>query len=425
MNTAYPFQADGCNRRGYELRGRLSQEPLRLAIIAGEVSGDVLGAGLLRAFSARYGPVEAEGIGGARMLDVGCRSLYPLERLSVMGLTEVVTRYPEIMALRARLARRFIADPPDVFVGIDAPDFNLPLEWKLHRAGIPTVHYVSPQVWAWRRYRLRRIARSVDLMLTLFPFEADFYSAHHIPVEFVGHPLAQSIPVVVDQQSARETLSIAHHSDVVAILPGSRAQEVRHLARPMVQTARWLSERRPGIGFVVPLANDLTRAHFEAILGREGGGLQMRLIDGNAQLAMAASDVVLTTSGTATLEALLLKRPMVITYRAAALTYAIVKAMVRNRVRFIGLPNLLAGHQLVPELLQHEADPIRLGTAVLELLQEPKKQAVLRKAFEKIHRLLRRDADNRAAEAIGRLLRLDGRLVAAGSGYQNEKPASS
>lgn len=389
---------------------------MRLAIVAGEASGDLLGAGLLRAFSAQYGPVTAEGIGGASMVGAGFRSLYPLDRLSVMGLMEVLRRYPEILALRARLAQRFIADPPDLFVGIDAPDFNLPLEWKLHRAGIPTVHYVSPQVWAWRRYRVRKIARCVDLMLTLFPFEADFYTGQGIPVQFVGHPLAQSIPLVVDRQSAKKALSIAHHSEVVAVLPGSRAQEVRHMAKPMIQTARWLRERRPGLGFVVPLVNDLTRTHFEAILGNEGQGLRMKLIDGNAQLAMAAADVVLTTSGTATLEALLLKRPMVITYRTAALTYFIVKAMVRDRVSFIGLPNLLAGHNLVPELVQHEAEPIRLGTAVLDLLQEPTKQAVLKEAFEKIHRMLRRDADNRAAEAIARLLKLEGRFVSNGGG---------
>ena len=336
------------------------------------------------------------------MVAAGCRSLYPMERLSVMGLFEAAGRYLEVMPMRARLERRFAADPPDVFVGVDAPDFNLPLERKLRQAGIRTVHYVSPSVWAWRRYRIRKIARSVDLMLTLFPFEARFYEAHRVPVRFVGHPLADLIPGPVDHRSARRQLSLPMQGPLVALLPGSRMSEVKYLAEPLVRTARWLVQRHPDLRFVAPLVEPITRAHFEGVLRREGQGLDIRVLDGRARTAMAAADTVLLASGTASLEALLLRRPMVITYRTTALTHHIMKAMLR--VDYIGLPNLLAGEPLVPELIQRDAVPERLGPAVLEFLESRQVQEAFGAASERIHAQLRQNADAGAAEAILRLV---------------------
>lgn len=375
-----------------------TNRPLRIAVVAGETSGDRLGAGLLQALAAKNPTLQVEGIGGPRMSAAGCRTLYPLERLSVMGLFEVLGRYPEILRLRARLARRLIADRPDVFIGIDAPDFNLPLAGRLHQASIPTVHYVSPQVWAWRSYRIRGIARAVDRMLTLFPFEAAFYERYQVPVRFVGHPFADQIPDHVDRQAARNALGLATEGELVALLPGSRMQEVRRLAESMILTARWLVVRRPGLRFVVAVADSSTKGPVTAALKRDGQGLPVTLWEGDARTAMTAANVVLVASGTATLEALLLKRPMVITYRTGALTYRLVKAMVT--VSHVGLPNLLAGRSLVPELLQDEATPEKLGQAVLEMLQRPNWQAQLQKEFQRIHETLRKDADGSAATAV-------------------------
>lgn len=369
---------------------------MRIAIVAGETSGDHLGGGLLQAIRSRYPSVDVEGIGGPSMIAAGCKSLYPIERLSVMGLFEAVTRIPELVALRARLKRQFITNPPDVFIGIDAPEFNLSLEEALKRRGIATVHYVSPQVWAWRGYRVRRIARSVDRMLTLFPFEECFYREQGVPVSFVGHPLADAIPSVVDRQSARRALGLSPDAEVVALLPGSRMSEVKFLAQPMFATARWLLARRRGVQFVLPTVNADTRKYCERVLGCEG--LEVTISDGNSRTGLAAADVVLLASGTATLEALLLKRPMVVTYRTNRLTYYIARAAIS--VDCISLPNLLAGRRIVPELLQDEATPAKLGPAVLRFLQRPELQRGLDAEFENIHSRLRRNANERAAEAV-------------------------
>lgn len=369
----------------------------------------MLGAGLLRALSARYpGRIEISGIGGEQMIAAGCDSLCPMERLSVMGFIEVLARYAEIRGLRRRLVQRLLQHRPDVFIGIDAPDFNLPAEALLHKAGIATVHYVSPQVWAWRRYRMRGIARAVDRMLTLFPFEEAIYKQHRVPVSCVGHPLADQIPMTVDHQDARQSLGLPAQRRVVALLPGSRMQEIRRLAPTMLSTARWLLARGTDLWFVMPVANAPARAYIEALLRSVGGDLPLTLLDGKARLAMAAADVVLVASGTATLEALLLKRPMVITYRAARLTYYLAKAMVR--VKHVGLPNLLAGRSLIPELLQDAATPEMLGAAVLDWLERPQRRAALQAEFHRIHSMLRRDADSRAAEAVLELLRDRGTL---------------
>ncbi len=371
---------------------------MRIAIIAGEASGDLLGGGLIRALTARYPQARFEGVAGPRMIGAGCEVLYPMERLAVIGLLETFRRFRELRGVRRRLTKRFIDDPPDVFVGVDAPDFNLSLELALRRAGIPTVHYASPQVWAWRRYRLPKIRRAVDMVLTLFPFEEKFFRERGIRARFVGHPLADIIPESPDQAAARTELGLGPEAEVVAILPGSRLTEVSLLAGPMIGAARWLIGRRPGVRFVVPLVNDQVRDRFEAALSACPDRPEMQLLEGNARAAMVASDAVLLASGTASLEALLLKRPMVITYRLGRLSWWIANRVVK--VPFAGLPNLLAGRAVVPELLQDDAEPEKLGAALLQFLEDPKRADALKEEFRRIHGILRNHADERAADAV-------------------------
>ncbi len=376
---------------------------MRVGIVVGEASGDLLAAGLIEALKERYPTARFEGIAGPRMVAAGCEALYPAELLAVMDIMEILRRYRELNGIRNELARRFIADPPDVFIGVDAPDFNLTLENKLKQAGIPAVHYVSPSVWAWRQYRVRKIARSVDLMLTLFPFEVDFYKAHNVPVTFVGHPLADQIPLETDRDGARRELNLSAVGEVVALLPGSRAGEVRYLADTFIATARWCLEKHPGLRFVVPFANTTTRRMFEQAMAAYGEALPFRLVDGGSQQAMAAADVVVLASGTATLEAALLKRPMVVAHRLAPLTYWVAKRLVK--ISNVSLPNLLAGKPLVPELLQEDATPEKIGAAVLDILEHPDKIASLRDEFSRMHQTLRQDASRRAAEAVLELIK--------------------
>ena len=375
---------------------------MRVALVAGEMSGDRLGAGLIRAIKERRPHARFEGIAGPAMIDEGCRSLYPMERLSVAGLAEAVPRYLALLPVRARLARAWIADPPDLFVGVDAPDFNLALERRLRGAGVRTVHYVSPSVWAWRRYRVRKIARAVDLVLALFPFEPDFYARRGVEATFVGHPSADAIPAPPDREAARKRLNLPRNADVVALLPGSRLSELSQLAGPMVEAARWLAARRERTRFVVPLVSAVLRRRFETVLEEHGRGLEVRMLDGDSWTAMAAADVVLLASGTATLEALLHRRPMVITYRTLPLTWAIGRRLLH--VSQVGLPNLLAGRALVPELLQDRATGGHLGAAVLRYLEHPFALVALEAEFAAIHRALRNDADRSAADAVLRLL---------------------
>jgi len=371
---------------------------LRVAIVAGETSGVLLGAGLIRALRARVETLHVEGIGGPQMIAAGCRTLYPMERLSVMGLVEAAGRYLQLVPVRRRLARAWKANPPDVFIGIDAPDFNLRLEYFLRQAGIPTVHYVSPSVWAWRRYRVHKISRAVDRMLTLFPFEEAFYRAHDVPVSFVGHPLADEIPMESDRIRACDALGISASGKVVALLPGSRMSEVKYLAETLIYAAKWLHQRHQHLDFILPVADELTGTYIRNEIVRCGGEPHITVIEGQSRTAMAAADVVLLASGTATLEALLLQRPMVITYRTHPLTYQIMKAMFH--VPWVGLPNLLAGKAVAPELLQAEATPERLGAAVLDILENPQRQEESLEIYRSLHEQLRRDASARAAEAV-------------------------
>jgi len=370
--------------------------PIRVALVAGEASGDILGSGLMQAIKQRHPDAEFIGVGGARMEAEGLKSYFPMERLAVMGLVEVLGRLFELLGRRRQLARDLIAAQPDVFIGIDAPDFNLGLELKLRRAGIKTVHYVSPSVWAWRQKRVLKIREACDLMLTLFPFEAQFYDEHQVPVRFVGHPLADAIPQQADRAAAREVLDLPQDEPVVALMPGSRGGEVARLGELFLDAAIRLRALRPGIHFLLPCATPERREQLEQMLA--GRDLPLTLLNGRSHEALAACDAVLIASGTATLEALLYKRPMVVAYRVAPLTYRILKRLVKSP--YISLPNLLAERLLVPELIQDAATPEALAQAVAPLIDGGQVQT---EGFDVIHRALRRDASVSAAEAVLKL----------------------
>ncbi|MDF9777163.1 lipid-A-disaccharide synthase [Pseudomonas baetica] len=369
---------------------------LRIALVAGEASGDILGAGLMRALKARHPAVEFMGVGGPLMQAEGLTSYFPMERLSVMGLVEVLGRLRELLARRKKLVADLIAAKPDVFIGIDAPDFNLNIELKLRQAGIKTVHYVSPSVWAWRQKRVLKIREGCDLMLTLFPFEARFYEEKGVPVRFVGHTLADAIPLEADRAAARAELGLPD-GPLVALMPGSRGGEVGRLGALFLDTAQRLRALRPGVRFVMPCASAQRRAQLEELLA--GRDLPLTLLDGQSHLALAACDAVLIASGTATLEALLYKRPMVVAYRLAPLTFWILKRMVKSP--YISLPNLLAQRLLVPELLQDDATVEALAQTLSPLIEGGDEQT---RGFDEIHRTLRLDASNQAADAVLNLI---------------------
>ncbi|MDR7022950.1 lipid-A-disaccharide synthase [Pseudomonas peli] len=372
---------------------------MRVALVAGEASGDILGAGLMQALKAQYPQIEFIGVGGPLMQAQGLNSYFPMERLSVMGLVEVLGRLPELLSRRKRLINTLITAKPDVFIGIDAPDFNLTLELKLRQAGIKTVHYVSPSVWAWRQKRVLKIREACDLMLTLFPFEAQFYQDHQVPVRFVGHPLADTIPQQADRAAARDALNLSHDQPVVALMPGSRGGEVSRLGSLFLDAAVRLRTLRPGIQFVLPCSSPERRAQLEQML--VGLDLPLTLLNGRSHEALAACDAVLIASGTATLEALLYKRPMVVAYKVAPLTYRILKRLVTSA--YISLPNLLAERLLVPEMIQDAATPEALAQLLAPLLDGGQVQT---EGFDVIHRALRRDASVQAAQAV---LQLTGR----------------
>ncbi|MHC8352652.1 lipid-A-disaccharide synthase [Pseudomonas sp. RT4P38] len=369
---------------------------LRIALVAGEASGDILGAGLMRALKAQHPAVEFIGVGGPLMQAEGLTSYFPMERLSVMGLVEVLGRLRELMARRKKLIADLIAQKPDVFIGIDAPDFNLNIELKLRQAGIKTVHYVSPSVWAWRQKRVLKIREGCDLMLTLFPFEAKFYEEKGVPVRFVGHSLADAIPLEADRAAARAELGLPD-GPLVALMPGSRGGEVGRLGALFLDTAQRLRALRPGVRFVMPCASPERRVQLEELLA--GRDLPLTLLNGNSHLALAACDAVLIASGTATLEALLYKRPMVVAYRLAPLTFWILKRMVKSP--YISLPNLLAQRLLVPELLQDDATVEALAQTLSPLIEGGEEQT---RGFDEIHRTLRLDASNQAADAVLNLI---------------------
>lgn len=374
---------------------------LRIGIVVGEASGDILGAGLMAELRKIFPAAEFSGIGGPRMLAQGFHSFFPQDRLAVMGLIEPLKRLPELLKIRRFLRDHFSENPPDVFIGIDSPDFNLTLEGNLKEHGIPTVHYVSPSVWAWRQKRIFKIARSVDLMLTLLPFEAEFYERHQVPVEFVGHHLADEIPLEVDAAAARKDLHLAPNARVVALMPGSRSTEVEKHAPVFLRAAALCLKRDPGLQFVIPAANSDRYRQLHIQLN-QFADLPIHLVNGHSQKVMIAANVVLLASGTTALEALLLKRPMVIAYKIAWLSYVILLRLVKTP--FIGLPNLLAGKELVPELLQDKATPEALSDAVMNYFENPAKTQALCETFAEMHVELRRNASARAAEAIAKLI---------------------
>jgi lipid-A-disaccharide synthase len=370
-----------------------------IGIVAGEASGDLLGSHLIRALKKRRPDLEFVGIAGPKMMAEGAKTLFPMERLSVRGFVEVIQHLPGLLSLRNELAQHFIQNPPDLFVGIDAPDFNFALERRLKRQGIKTIHYVSPSIWAWRKGRIKKIKASVSHMLALFPFEPAIYEAENIPVSYVGHPLADILPMESDIKKAREYLKLYGDDKVIAMLPGSRQSEVRQLAKLYVQAAKLMLAKRQDLRFLIPLVTKETREIFQqAIYEENAEDLPLQILFGHAHLAMQAADAVIVASGTATLEAALIKRPMVITYRMPRLSWIVLKRM--NYLPYVGLPNILANRFVVPELLQQDANPEKLAETSLRLLEDKELIADIQEEFKRMHISLKQNTEEKAAEAI-------------------------
>jgi lipid-A-disaccharide synthase len=382
----------------------MKQTVKTIAIVAGEASGDLLGSLLMTAIKQTGTNVRFIGIGGPKMQAVGMDVLFPLEKLAVRGYVEVLSRYRELVGIRRKLRERFIAEPPDLFIGVDAPDFNLGLELALKQHGVPTVHYVSPSIWAWRGERIHKIKQAVSHILALFPFEAPLYEQVGVPVTYVGHPMADFLPLTSDRSAMREQMRILpRNAKVFAFLPGSRQSEVRHLAVTYIETAKLILQKLPDAKFLVPFASRQTRNIFEEILWKlEAQNLPITLLFGHAHDAMIAADGVLVASGTATLEAALLKRPMVITYKMPALSWWLSKR--KQYQPWVGLPNILAGRFVVPEILQDDATPENLAQALLNLVDNKNAVAELEKIFAEIHLTLRQDTARKAAAAISPFL---------------------
>ena len=372
---------------------------LRIAMVAGEASGDQIAASLIAAIKARRNPTLFAGIGGPRMQALGFESHYPMDKLSVRGYAEVVRHYREIMGIRRRLIKSLLAERPDVYVGVDASEFNLGVERKLKEAGIPAVHYVSPQVWAWRGWRVHRVARSVNRILVMFPFEAPLYEKIGVPVTYVGHPLADLIPMEPKKLEARAALRLPTNKLIVALLPGSRRSELHYMAQAFVLAAHRFRQEVHDVHFVCPTATRDTRDMFERALHEEQRtDLPLTLLFGHSHEALEAADLALVGSGTATLEAALFKTPMVITYRQSPLSWALMRSMAY--LPYVGLPNVLAGEKLVPELIQDDANPAALAGALLTLLRDTAAQRRQIERFREFHHLLRQEAAERAARAV-------------------------
>jgi lipid-A-disaccharide synthase len=378
--------------------------PLRVGLLAGEASGDTLGADLINSLRKRVPDAKFFGVAGPKMQAAGCELWEPAESFAVMGLFDVLRDLPRLARLLARIKRMFLAERPDVFIGIDAPDTNLRVARTLHAAGIPTVQYVSPQVWAWRQGRARSMQESVDLVLCLLPFEKRFYDEHGIRAEFVGHPLADAIPEQVDRAAARRTLGLDDADSIVALLPGSRRGEVARLAGDFAATARWLAAQRPGLKFVAPMASAATRQIFSSVLARKAPEVCVQLLDGQATTALSAANVVLVASGTASLETALCKRPMVVVYRLGALTGWLLTRFNLVKSKFFAQPNLLADRRVVSEYFQGQIVPESIGAELLMWLDDTERRTALEQEFSRIHADLRRGAGTRAAQAILNLL---------------------
>lgn len=381
----------------------MERRPLRIALVAGEASGDQLGAALIEALRARAPAAEFRGVAGPKMQTAGCHALAEAEELALMGLTEILAHLPRLWRLRRQLVRAFTQWQPDVFIGIDSPEFNLGLAARLKAQGLRTVQYVSPQVWAWRRRRVRTIARDCDLVLCLLPFEPVFYAEHAVRAVYVGHPLADQIPLEPDRAAARRELGLDATAAIVAVLPGSRLGEVRRLGPAFVSTVGWLRAHRADLEFIAPMATPAAAAGFT---GAAAAGV--RLLEGRARLALQAADAALVTSGTATLEALLCRCPMVVAYRTGALTAALLRLPRLVRVEHFAMPNLLAGERLVPEHFQADANAQSLGLGVLRALDDADYRRRLLERFDAIHRQLRQGGAERAAAAVLELIGVQG-----------------
>lgn len=378
---------------------------MRVAIVAGESSGDALGAALIDALRARVPDMRVLGVAGPKMRAAGCEPLADAHELAVMGLFEVLPHLPRLLRLRARLLRDIAALAPDVFIGVDYQQFNLGLARGLKARGFATVQYVSPQVWAWRQGRVRTIGRAFDLVLCLLPFEPAFYREHAVAAQFVGHPLADQIPLQPDRHAARAALGLAPGTTVLALLPGSRVSEVRRLAGPFLRAAAQLAQHRPGLTILAPMAAPAARRQFERAQSALGLALPLRLLDGQARTALTAADVALVASGTATLEALLCRCPMVAAYRVGAVTALLLRTLRLVRLPYFALPNLLAGEPLAPEFLQEAVRPEPMAQALQQLLDDAPHRAYLQQRFQSIHESLRQDGAALAAAAVLQLLR--------------------
>ena len=377
-----------------------------IAIIAGEVSGDILGAGLIHALKARYPHAKFIGIGGERMIAEGFETLFDMEELSVMGLVEVLKHLPRLLKIRRSIIEQLLALKPDVFIGIDAPDFNLDVELKLKQRGIKTIHYVSPSVWAWRQKRVYKIAAATNLVLAFLPFEKAFYDRFNVPCRFIGHTMADAIPLKPNREEACQLLNLDSTQRYVAMLVGSRGSEVEFLSEPFLQTAQLLHQRYPDVKFLVPLINQKRRQQFEQIKQRVAPELDMILLDGNARAAMITAEATLLASGTAALEAMLCKSPMVVGYRMKPFTYFLAKRLVKTK--YVSLPNLLADEMLVPELIQEDCNPTKLAEKLSLYLSEDKSAVqnrhVLLQRFAELHQRIQCNADQQAAQAVIDLL---------------------
>jgi lipid-A-disaccharide synthase len=375
---------------------------MRIAIVVGETSGDMLGIGLMKALKKQYPDATFEGIGGPLMEAEGFQSFVPMERLAVMGLVEILGRLFELLNVRKKLVKHWQKNPPDVFIGIDAPEFNTQLEYKLKQSGIKTVHYVSPSVWAWRSKRIHKIKKSVDLMLTLFPFEAKFYQEHDVPVCFVGHNLADSIPFENHAEDARQVFHLDQAEKVVCLMPGSRGSEVERLCPVFIQTAELVFDHNPNVRFILPAANDARKQQIEHLIDEMKPSVKIDVVEGNSKTCMQAADVILLASGTATLEGMLLKKPMIVSYILSPITAMIMRRLLKQK--FISLPNLLAGREVVPEILQEQVTAENLASAVNERLEDENLIHQLQETFLFIHKQLKRDANEQAANAVINLL---------------------
>lgn len=375
---------------------------MKIAILAGEASGDLIGASLIKSLRERCPDAQFEGIGGPAMIGAGFKSLFDIERLSVMGIIEPLKRLPDLLRLRKDVCEHFLKNPPDVFIGIDAPDFNLGIERKLREAGIPTVHYVSPSVWAWRQGRIHKIKKSVDLMLTLFPFEKKFYDQHQVPATYVGHPLAQQIPLETNTAAAKKSLGLDEKAVYVALMPGSRKQEIKYMAEPYLLAAKQIMKAHPDIKFITSQINEKRYEEFYAAFKKYAPELPLSFFIKRASDVFAAADVVLVTSGTATLEAMLHKKPMIIAYKMSPIIYKMIRWMIK--APYAGLPNIIANELLVPELIQQEVTPGAIADLLLDYINHPEKRDALKTRFTALHQTLMPPSPLSAADAILKLL---------------------